>query len=83
MSRQLRRKLYSQIFPLRFDVQLVRRRLTEAPRFIWGVDATFQSKYTRHNIPHPAYFHFRRVHPCYYRKARDGSFIDKFAGRNK
>ncbi len=83
MLRKLRRRLYSQAGLLRFDVQLVRHRLTDAPRFIWGVNATLQSKYIRHNIPHPAYFRFRRVHPCYYRKARDGSFIDKFAGRDE
>lgn len=79
-------RLYSQIVePERFDVQLVRLRFTEAPRLIWGVDATYQSKYTRHNVPHPAYFRFRRVHPRFYRKAKVGksTFIDKIAGRNK
>lgn len=79
-------RLYSQIDnPDRFDVQLVRIRSTDALRFVWGVDATFQSKYTRHNIPHPAYFRFRRVHPRFCRKTKIGSstFIDKYAGRNK
>lgn len=71
--------------PERFDVQLVRLRFTDAPRFIWGVDATFQQKYVRHNIPHPAYFRFRRVHPRFYRKTKIGkyTFIDKIAGHNK
>jgi len=81
-----KRRGYSQIDDrLRFGVQLVQVRFTSAPRFIWGVEATYQSKYTRHNIPHPAYFRFRRVHPRFYRKAKIGKsiFIDKYAGHNK
>jgi len=81
-----KRRGYSQIDnPDRFDVQLVRFRDTDAPRSLWGVDATFQSKYIRHNIPHPAYFRFRRVHPRFYRKTKIGSvtFVDKIAGHNK
>ncbi len=80
------KRLYTQIDnPNRFDVQLVRRRSTDEPRLLWGVDATYQMKYTRNNIPHPAYFRFRRVHPCYFQKRGTGrsAFIDKFAGRNK
>lgn len=78
-------RCYSQQRSGRFDVQLVRLRLTDARRFVGGVDATFQQKYVRHNIPHPAYFRFRRVHPRFYRKAGIGKnrFIDKIAGRNK
>lgn len=81
-----KQRFYSQVEnPERFDVQLVRLRFTDAPRLIWGVDATFQSKYTRHNIPHPAYFRFRRVHPRFYRKTKTGSgvYIDKYAGRSR
>ena len=81
-----KRRLYSQMdnAAQRFDVQLVRVRYTEVPRLIWGVDATFQQKYARHNIPHPAYFRFRRVHPCFYRKTKIGSraLMDKYAGRD-
>lgn len=82
-----KRCLYSQMDDAaqRFDVQLVCVRYTEVPRLIWGMDATFQQKYARHNIPHPAYFRFRRVHPCFYRKTKIGNstFMDKYAGRNK
>jgi hypothetical protein len=85
MFRGSKRRLYSQIGSDRYDVQLVRVRYTATPRFLWGVDATFQMKYTRHNVPHPAYFRFRRVHSCYYRKVGTGedSYINKIAGRNQ
>ena len=78
-------RLYSQVMdPERFDIRLVRHRFTDATRLIWGVDATYQSKYTRHNVPHPAYFRFRRVHSRFYRRAKigKGTFIDKYADRN-
>jgi len=81
-----KRRLYTQIDNAnRFDVQLVRLRFADEPRLLWGVDATYQMKYTRHNVPHPAYFRFRRVHPSFYRRSGTGksAFIDKFAGRNK
>ena len=80
-----RRRLYTQVGANRFAVQLVRLRFTEEPCLLWGVDATYQMKYTRNHIPHPAYFRFRRVHPRFYQKSGTGksAFTDKFAGRNK